>query len=549
VSGTTATLNWTIPLYERDNFSPSNGQFRLHIQSNSTDNGFYKDIPGPVSISSASANGISLSAIAIDCITLSGTVNISVNGIAPLNLKITAKNSSYPNDEYGSVWLSSPGVNAPWSIVIPALGTPANIYFLAEIYTITGGIKEEKFPAKVVVLQDTVSNADISGITLNYGNIRTITLSGIIKVSYNNDPVPCVVVNAYPNGYSYNISNENWLGSTTLYAPKMNDSWSMTVPALDTMVDVRTYATGFSNSNQYPQDQLFSVSCKVNNASGTYITIIDKSITGILLDADNRIPYYPDKVILLEANTWVDGEITQFTENYADWYSINVTNGTTYYLWWNGFGTLGTPTDYGDGAKTLDAQTDAWYRDGSSIPLSSNCCAWNNPVSFTATQNGVVYIRMQNRMLYGTGTQRKFGTYGIVYSTNPSRPPNRFNPGNVTQLTDGIWINSKFSSNFIYGEWYAIKVTQGTQYNLWWNSSSAGDGTKSARIIIYAWYGDGTIISLPNGSYLYNAWDSPVTFISASNGIIYIMVYSVLYYSPGTYGLVYSQNSVRPGTP
>jgi hypothetical protein len=116
----------------------------------------------------------------------------------------------------------------------------------------------------------------------------------------------------------------------------------------------------------------------------------------------------------ITAGQWKDDEISV---NDIHVYTISVTNGTTYYVWWNDeiYG--------GDYTKTADVEVQARYADDTIIFNDGNTysdqwvdTAWATPQSFTADRNGTVDLRVR------AFTSVSGGTYGIVYSTNSTRP-------------------------------------------------------------------------------------------------------------------------------
>jgi len=113
-------------------------------------------------------------------------------------------------------------------------------------------------------------------------------------------------------------------------------------------------------------------------------------------------------IIPLTDNAWKNGSINKYY--CLDLYSINVTSGRTYYLWWN---------DYrgGDGSKTLDIDVYAYNSGNNPISLENNDDAWDEPVSFTASSSGKVYIRVRAY----NGSQFT-GTYAIMYNTSGVKP-------------------------------------------------------------------------------------------------------------------------------
>jgi uncharacterized repeat protein (TIGR02543 family) len=110
--------------------------------------------------------------------------------------------------------------------------------------------------------------------------------------------------------------------------------------------------------------------------------------------------------IQLTAGTWANGIITSGSSpNNEAWFSFNVTNGTTYYVWWN-------DSFQGNSTKTSDVMVSAEYSDGSSV-FTATDSAWDTPRGFLATSTGTVKLRV-----YSSNT----GTFAIVYSTNSTRP-------------------------------------------------------------------------------------------------------------------------------
>jgi uncharacterized protein YodC (DUF2158 family) len=118
----------------------------------------------------------------------------------------------------------------------------------------------------------------------------------------------------------------------------------------------------------------------------------------------------------LTVNQWKDNTIST---DQIQVYTISVTSGATYYLWWNERG------NYGDGNKTADVQVQARYADDTLIFHSASLyadqwadTAWTTPRTFTASRNGTVDLRVRPY----AGSTAVPGTYGIVYSTSNERP-------------------------------------------------------------------------------------------------------------------------------
>ena len=251
--------------------------------------------------------------------------------------------------------------------------------------------------------------------------------------------------------------------------------------------------------------------------------------------------FRPGLAVPLSANRWTDGEITSGSG--MDWYSFNVKAGETYKVWWNERGY------YGDGTKTGDVVVVAFNSDRTIIfgdTFFDNInSAWDTPASFTAASTGTVYlsVRPYNNSSYGTGT------YAITYSTGTARPslePFIIPPGTV-QLSAGIWADGEIT-NENGSDWYSFSITAGTKYYVWWNDSKQGDGYKNGDVTVAAWFENGTTLFGYNNTIIDSGWNTPASFTAASNGKAYIRViaYNRDSASIGTYGIVFSTDTLRP---
>ena len=111
-------------------------------------------------------------------------------------------------------------------------------------------------------------------------------------------------------------------------------------------------------------------------------------------------------LIPLTGNTWTNRNITLSGSGSVVWCSFNVTNGTTYYVWWN-------DCYQGDSTKTADIRVSAYYSDGSNI-FENVDSGWSSPRSFTANTSGTVRIVVSSYFAEGT--------FAIAYSTSSTRP-------------------------------------------------------------------------------------------------------------------------------
>jgi uncharacterized repeat protein (TIGR02543 family) len=116
---------------------------------------------------------------------------------------------------------------------------------------------------------------------------------------------------------------------------------------------------------------------------------------------------------------------------------------------------------------------------------------------------------------------------------DPSLPP--------TPLANGQWANGTFTGEYEQHS-YSFPVTAGTTYYVWWNDSFEGNDTKTADIMVSAYYYD-------NWDWIFaedSAWDNPQEFTAEYNGTVYLMVQE---YNGdiGDYAIAYrSGSSTRP---
>jgi len=123
--------------------------------------------------------------------------------------------------------------------------------------------------------------------------------------------------------------------------------------------------------------------------------------------------------IPLIADTWKDGEITASTNKKEMWYSFAVTEGTTYYVWWNDHDD-DEETETGDGTKTLDVKVSAYYNGEPLLEEEDN--GWDTTYtpsrSFIASSTGTVKLKVYPYDGYS------IGTFAVVFNTSSTRPGN-----------------------------------------------------------------------------------------------------------------------------
>jgi len=165
ISGNSTNLSWSIPVYEDDGFSPSNGYFTLHVSpaGNGIDS-FWVDIPTTPYIGSVNAGGIDLGTVSINSITLNGTVNLAHNGRPVQWVHIQAKTAD--GKLVGlSRPLSSYTANEPWSITMPAINSDVTFW-------VFGVGNDEWLIDRGSILPVSAGKSEIA---LNAGDISPIT--------------------------------------------------------------------------------------------------------------------------------------------------------------------------------------------------------------------------------------------------------------------------------------------------------------------------------------------------------------------------------------
>ena len=233
--------------------------------------------------------------------------------------------------------------------------------------------------------------------------INPIILEGTINVTYNGMRVPYVKIEAV-----YNYVNK--LGSTELAQPEAGAKWSIEAIPVTSAVTVTFRVYGYRNSQMW--DQLFPPIEFANPK----VSVSGMDVSGIVID--ETAEYEPVDPVTITAGQWKNGEIKNAGD--VDWYSMDVAQGTKYYLWWN-------DKEDGDNSKTLDIDVYALYDKNSLISLTDNDKAWDTPVSFTATKAGKVYLRVRayggvNYMVENNVPIEIKGTYAIAYNTSNTRP-------------------------------------------------------------------------------------------------------------------------------
>jgi hypothetical protein len=229
---------------------------------------------------------------------------------------------------------------------------------------------------------------------------------------------------------------------------------------------VSTSSTSYTD-NGLPTNTTYYYKVSAYNSQGES----DKSSTS---SAKTSSPGDAEKnPITLTENKWAEGNITSGAAEKEIWYSFDVTNGATYYVWWNDRGS-------GDNTKTLDVRVDAYYINDSSIFYGD--FGWNTAQSFKANSTGKIKLKVYP---YSSGNT---GTFAITYSTINTRPT----PYTVT-----------FNSNGGSGTIAPMTVPSGTSITL-----PKGDSLSKSGCTFAGW---STAASGP-GNVTYYSADASYTF-------------------------------------
>jgi hypothetical protein len=175
-------------------------------------------------------------------------------------------------------------------------------------------------------------------------------------------------------------------------------------------LDIYVYAFSDSAEIIFLEDDIgFEPMSFIVDYSGTvYIRVcpLDGDSTGAYAIRYSTSATYQHNPVPLTANIWADGNIRR--SNAENWFSMDVTAWTTYYIWLN-------DRYSGDGSKTLNVIGWFYNSDGVGIGGVESQYGYDGLFTygqFTAGSDGTVYIGVRAlNYLYPTGT------YGIMYST------------------------------------------------------------------------------------------------------------------------------------
>jgi hypothetical protein len=183
-------------------------------------------------------------------ITLSGTITVKNNGQAVPYVVIVAHDFDWIWREY--IKVPSPAENTPWSMDIAPFSESTEVIFHVMGYNDNTYRVEPVF--LLVPSHDSttfVHDQSINNIAIDLANLKLITLSGTLNVSYDGKPLPSVALQ---------IHSEDWhgLGEVIITQAGNNTSWSLTMPAFDVDTNILISAIGFDTITPWIGEFLFA---------------------------------------------------------------------------------------------------------------------------------------------------------------------------------------------------------------------------------------------------------------------------------------------------
>jgi hypothetical protein len=234
----------------------------------------------------------------LNLITLSGTISGRYNGnpVPYVVMQVVKKDDGAFLGETEDIL--NVGSNRPWSIIIDSLEVHTEIMFSVWGHTDRWGGGEELFllwgqEFGISKAQRTVKNQNKSGLNINFGNVRRITLSGTINVTCDGEPVPYLQINALQPDDEWE-SNE-W-GSRAFYergdiifrSTGNSTSWSMKMEPFATNTKLIFLVCG-SSSRANIGDLFWWWSDEIDPP--IILTVKDQNISNIALNLGNIEPW------------------------------------------------------------------------------------------------------------------------------------------------------------------------------------------------------------------------------------------------------------------
>jgi hypothetical protein len=144
-------------------------------------NNYQKELESAITVTASQLSGGNLNigsigTVSLASVTLSGTITVTLNGQPVPWVNIVA--NTQQGGWVGNVNLTTPGANASWSMILPALESPTDISL--SVYGYDANWDQQLFGRNNVTTLTGITNTDKTGIVINLGSIDTIALSGTV---------------------------------------------------------------------------------------------------------------------------------------------------------------------------------------------------------------------------------------------------------------------------------------------------------------------------------------------------------------------------------
>ncbi|MDR1466369.1 MAG: fibronectin type III domain-containing protein [Treponema sp.] len=185
--------------------------------------------------------------------------------------------------------------------------------------------------------------------------------------------------------------------------------------------------------------------------------------------------------------------------------------------------------------SSVSGATD-YYIYRSTVSSSSYTHVGDSPsTSFTnngLSANTTYYYKVSAYNAYGESAQSSYVYETTRSSTSPA-------PLIGSLLARGIWRDGEIDGRIVWSQDYYFYATAGTSYTVSWNDAWNGDGTKSGKVEVYAyWYSDNEDIFWGD-NYEELGYRYGKTFTASKTGYVMITVQPYHYYDYGTFAITY----------
>jgi len=160
----------------------------------------------------------------------------------------------------------------------------------------------------------------------------------------------------------------------------------------------------------------------------------------------------------------------------------------------------------------------------------------------TMTYSGSLKVYGDNNALlidHRIVDEASFNLAGLMISYDPYP----FDPSGAAALTANTITNGNITSSGTV-DWYAINVSNGTKYHLWWDDEDTNYSHMDVTVRGYT--SDGSLFFDVDRDWSLD-WPNYYSFTATSPGTVYIMVYS-RYGDTGTYDIVFNTTGSQPSS-